>query len=102
MRPAIHWRSLGTRFLLWASWVLLVAGCLALGYSAFTTLQGVFYQSTNARSFDHLVSELKRPGIAPPPQLRLMAVEGRPMSRMEIPRLGVSVLIVEGTTAHTL
>jgi sortase A len=101
MRIAIHYTDQPVRRALESSsWFLLAIGVVALSYTMATILEGVLYQRGNTL-------QLSLPGTSQPPnstqpRLRSMAFEGAAISRLEIPRLGMSVLVAEGTTSRTL
>lgn len=82
-----------------AYWFFLACGIAAIAYTAVTVLEGVFYQAED--TFQPDISGTK-PQESDTPRLRLTAFEGAPISRLEIPRLGMSVLVAEGTNSHTL
>jgi len=68
------------------------AGCVALAYCGFTWVEAEIYQSSARITLADV----------PADQVTAPAPEGTPVSRLEIPRLGLSVLIGEGTSSHTL
>ncbi len=84
---------------------LLAAGLLILVYCAFVYLDSWAFQKQESREFDHLLSQ-QREALpdsaqpAPPPQLS-PAAHGL-IGRMEIPRLGLSAIVFEGTSRSTL
>lgn len=100
MTVTLHWRH-PRELLIWGSRFFVLAGCVALGYWAFTLVEGAFYRQANDARFDLSIPSSRLPNVTPPP-LRLTALEGRAISRMDIPRLGMSVLIAEGASARTL
>ena len=87
------------RFIRWTRRVLLMSGVLALSYVGLTLLDARIYQ-------EHAKSTLERQIHAqgahetglPKPTVR----EGDVLGRIEIPRIGVSVIVLQGTTARTL
>ena len=95
MRVAIPRNSVGiiTR---WARNMLLAAGAGMLGYCGFVLADTWMYQRQASQLFDraHLqVSAIPSPGTDSTSGL---------LGRMEIPRLGVSVIVAEGTAEATL
>ncbi len=103
MTVTIHWRSSQEhRILTWASQVLFVAGCLALGFCALAYLDARLYQSYANWHFDRLPALARPSTLTPVPELRVLAAEGSPLSRMAIPRLDFSVMVSEGIQPHTL
>jgi sortase A len=92
----------GARIL--AKRALVVVGLLALGYCLAVYVDAKFYQTREARKFD---SELRlnesarakksgSPSPAPAPE------NGGVLGRLDIPRVGVSVMVVEGVQAGDL
>ena len=101
MRIAIHYPSSAVhRTLQWSYWLFLAAGVASLGYAVVTTVEGVLYQREGTLHLD--IPAAGPPQSSTQPRLRAMAFEGAAISRLEIPRLGMSVLVAEGTTSHTL
>ena len=103
MRVTIHWRSSHKhRILRWASRVFFLTGCLALGFVALTYFDAELYQIYSGWQLDDPPSlgEVSLP--TPRADLRVYAREGSPLSRIAIPRLGVSVVVSEGIKPHTL
>jgi sortase A len=77
---------------------LTMVGALALGYCLAVFLEAKFYQAREARDF---ARELHLTAGTKAPLLGSVAVLARPdkhavIGRLEIPRLGVSVMVVEG------
>ncbi|HEY7390422.1 MAG TPA: class D sortase, partial [Bryobacteraceae bacterium] len=101
MRLVVHYPMYPIRRALeWSFWILLVIGAGALGYAVFTVAEGVLYQRANTLLLN--VSPPAPLGSDRQPDLRAAALEGAAISRLEIPRLGMSVVVAEGTTPHTL
>ena len=78
--------------------MLLSAAFLTLGYCGFVTLGSWMFQRGELREFNRIVSVepavvLRTPG--PPPQDALIG-------RIEVGRIGLSAMVVEGTTANAL
>jgi sortase A len=116
MKIRIQWWSLrnrrARRILRWAEGLFFVAGCLTLGFCGLVYFQTSLYQASERRLFE------KPPRIENPPQIdsgasgglsvkpdreRLLSLtenyplrEGSPLSKIEIPRLGLSAVVVEG------
>jgi sortase A len=92
------------RFLRWTRDVLLIVGILLLGYSGFVLLDTKFYQVyqerrfqqklTNAPSATPLTVGVREPSVAPP--------TGGTVGKIEIARIGLSAMILEGIGARTL
>jgi sortase A len=73
--------------------VLLFAGLLALGYAACVVFNAKAYQATEQRRF-----EQARQNAAPAPAL----VDGAPIGEIQIPRLGLTAMVVQGDSATIL
>lgn len=86
-------------FLGWVRWFFLIAGALAVCYVALILLQARFYQETANDTLEKqkLAEEEHKasPSVA-------VAKEGDVLGRIEIPRLAMTVAILEGTTSRTL
>ena len=95
MRVAVPRKSL-RRILRWSQAALLTAAAGMLGYCAFVVADTWIFQRQAGRSFDQLHLQ-----PAPPPGPGVAAMDGL-VGRMEIPRLGVSVVVAEGTEESTL
>ena len=89
----------GRGFLRWTQGLFLIVGILALSYVAFTLLHARFYQEVANNTLDRQMrSEVQHNAGLP----RAAVKEGDVLGRIEIPRLGMSVAILEGTTSRTL
>jgi len=80
-----------------AQHVFAVIAIVALGYCAVVWLDAKFFQAREARRFDHEA----RIENSPPAHLKARPApqtvrDGCPLGRLEIPRIGVSVMVVEG------
>jgi sortase A len=91
------------RFLRWTRDAFLVVGVLALGYAGFTLLDAKFYQAYQARHFQQQLSSI-RPATASGNMepLRAAALPDGALGKIEITRLGVSAMIMEGVDERTL
>ncbi len=89
-----------TRWLLRGSrYLLFITGILALGYVGLTLLDARLYQASAKRSLEsHIQVEKEQKVIQPKPAVRL----GDVLGRMDIPRLGVSVAVLQGTKSRML
>jgi len=96
-------QTVGHRLLRCMEYLLLGLGVLALGVCAAVYFQARFYQAREGRQFGGgkppIAIPSLRPGVIP---LRLSVREGSPLSRLDIPRLGISVVVVEGVTTRDL
>src|SRR5579863_4223309 len=107
MKIRLHWSSRRHKFLRAARDILLVVGCGALGICAFAYLRAFDFQHYEQWRLDRTRSS-GGPGSGNPTpgkrakSLRLSVVDGAPFGKIEIPRLGMSVVIVEGVTPGDL
>jgi sortase A len=82
----------------------LAAGFLLLGYVALVLIQAKLYDS-DARQFVNRRMADNQARLSPQPETRpreAMFIEGEILGHMEIPRLGVSAAVLEGTSSRTL
>ncbi|MGA2570870.1 MAG: class D sortase [Terracidiphilus sp.] len=89
----------GSLFLRWMQRFLFVVGALAVSYVALTLLYAKLYQEAAADALEKQISVPQQQKISPS---RVAAKDGDVLGRIEIPRLGVNVAILEGTTSQTL
>ena len=93
--------SMRTRRLLRGSrYLFFITGILALGYVGFTLLDARLYQVSAKRSLETQIIQVENEHkvAAPKPAVK----NGDVLGRMDIPRLGVSVAILQGTNARIL
>jgi sortase A len=107
-RPArTRWLLRGSRYLFFGG------GILAIAYVGFTLLDARFYQADAKRLLENQIVENrivenqlqleKEHNVAPSaPAVRPVLREGDVLGRMDIPRLGVSVAVVQGTKSRML
>lgn len=72
-------------------YALTIVGVAALGYCAVVWIEARLYQAREARRFareEHVKAIPAAPRQAPP--------DGSPIGKLEIPRIGVSVMVVQG------
>jgi len=94
---------------------LFLAGALALGFCAVVYVYSGLFQAYESWRFDQALSSampelaavppasVAGPRTAPPrPVIRRKPREGSSLGRLEVPRLKVSVMVVEGITARDL
>ncbi len=102
-------KSFARRVLRWAQHGLVAVGLLLLGYCAFVLLDSWTYQTRQGRELDRR-SQDELPPILIPPRGDPSAAVVQPRSamldgvvgRLEIPRLGLSVVVAEGIDKRTL
>jgi len=95
-------RGISTRvqkLLRWSQRFLFITGIVALGYVGFTLLEARLYQVSAKRSLESQIQRAKEPHDAQPiPALKT----GDVLGRMDIPRLGISVAVLQGTSSRML
>jgi sortase A len=95
----------GSSFLRWWTRLCLVAGSFALVWSLYFWADAHLYQAVQRRRFDAVSAS---EDITAEPLARLDAFKiprlaiGSVLGRMEIPRIGISVMILEGDDARVL
>lgn len=92
------------RFLRWSRNAFLVAGVLLLGYSGFVLLDMKLYQAHQASRFEQELESARSP-IARTGGARNLSVapaSGGALGKIEIVRIGLSAMIMEGTDGRTL
>jgi sortase A len=82
-------------------------GCAAVGFCAFAYFHAGAFQAYEqwrfAKTLQSSVHEVSESTPTHPPEsLRLLAHEGSPVGRIEIPRLALSVIVAEGIKPRTL
>jgi sortase A len=87
------------RFLRWSQRLLFITGILALGYVGFTLLDARLYQASAKRSLESQIHLEEEPHEI---QLGQAVKKGDVLGRMDIPRLGISVAVLQGTSARIL
>jgi len=95
MKVAVSQQSV-KRLLQWSQIALLAGAAGMLGYCAFMLTDTWIYQKQESRIFD-----VPHPRLAAPLS-PTVPITGELVGRIEIPRLGVSVIVVEGTDEATL
>jgi sortase A len=97
-------RSPRLRFLRWLRNAFFAAGVLALGYSGFVMLDTKLYQAAQARRFQQQL-ESARPSNARGRHVENLPAAATPreaLGRIEIARIGVAAMILEGIDERTL
>jgi sortase A len=102
MTPTTEQKSLvptRTEWVLRSSrWLLVGVGVIALSYFAFAKLDAWVYQASANRSLDSQI-QMQREQISPP---QPAAKDGDVLGRVDIPRLGMSVAVLKGTSSRIL
>jgi sortase A len=83
----------------WTQRVFLVSGVFALSYVALVLVAARLYQKDSALILDKQIyaEEQHKAGFR-----RIAVKKGDVLGRIEIPRIGMSVVVLEGTTSETL
>lgn len=92
------------RFLRWSRNTFLVTGIIALGYSGLVLLDSKLYQDNEARRFQQQVESV-RPHTAHAGDVADLPAATTPrgaLGRIEIARIGLAAMIMEGTDGRTL
>jgi sortase A len=92
------------RFLRWLRNAFLVAGVLALSYSGFVLLDTKLYQASQAHLFQQQLERV-RPTNANGRRVENLPVAATPretLGKIEITRIGIAAMILEGTDERTL
>ena len=97
------------RILKWAQRALFACAVLLLGYCGFALADAWIFQRRESRDLDRLLRDRRaasegtpRPEASTPPKGAPPAATGDLIGRIEIPRLLLSVVVVEGTDKTTL
>ena len=96
------------RVLRWTRRGLLALGISLLGYTGFVLLDTWSFQREAGEQLDRLLARqpqeavAARPASSPAPPVPPQAEPGGLMGRIEIPRIGISAIVMEGTAAKTL
>src|SRR5271165_1141738 len=87
------------KLLRWSQRILFMTGILALGYVGFALLDARLYQASAKRSLENQIQLEKEPHeIQPKPAIK----PGDVLGRLDIPRLGLSVAVLQGTGSRML
>jgi sortase A len=97
--PLLRLSTRAERVVRWSRRVLFLTGTVILAFVAFTLLDAAFYQAYAKRSLESQIAGQKEREISPSQQT---VKEGQVLGRIDIPRLGVSVAVLQGTRSRTL
>ena len=89
----------GQRNLRWIRDLLFLTGVVALSYLGFTLLEAKLYQATAKQT---LVAETHRQQTPTLSKPKAALHKGDVLGRIDIPRLGLSVAVLEGTSSQVL
>jgi sortase A len=85
------------RLVRWSQRLLVITGALALGYVGFTLLDARLFQASAKRSLE---TQIHREGERQ--ELQAKVKTGDVLGRVDIPRLGISVAVLQGTSSRIL
>jgi sortase A len=97
--------STRTRFLLrWSRNAFLVAGVLILGYCGYVLLDAKVYQASETRDFQQEMKDFDPASTSKGrvQKLSLPPLAGKALGEIELTRIGVTAMILEGTDDRTL
>jgi sortase A len=88
----------------WSRNIFLIVGVLILGYCGFVLLDARVYQADEARQFQQEIKDFN-PAIASEGSVHeasFRPLTGKPLGEIELTRIGVTAMILEGTDDRTL
>jgi sortase A len=89
----------GQRFICWTRRIFMLSGILALAYVALTLFNARLFQNAANRTLEQQIHAEEQHSASPSgPAVK----EGDVLGKIEIPRLGLSVAVLQGTTSKTL
>jgi sortase A len=94
-----------SRYLLrWSRNFFLAAGISILGYCGYVLIDAKFYQESETRRFQQQISDFKSgvPGGGRVEAASVHQSAGNPLGEIELTRIGVTAMILEGTDELTL
>ena len=80
------------RILLVASWVLMIGGIVLLGYAGYVTTDTAVYQRVEVKKFESSTPVVKAHAL----------IEGDIIGEMQVPRLGLKAIVVQGDSPGLL
>ena len=101
MRLVVAKEPLG-RILKWTQRALFVCAVLLLGYCGFAVVDAWIFQRRESRDLDRLLRDQRAAGAASLPKSAPAAATDGLIGRLEIPRLLLSAVVVEGIDKTTL
>jgi sortase A len=112
MRVTVQWRRIedppGRRWITWAELLFLLLGLAFLGFAAFSYLQATVYQTYENWHLDKSLTESLAAAVPKAPAgpisnaLQSSVRNGAVIGRIDISRIGVSVIVVEGVASRNL
>ena len=88
-----------SRLLRWSQRLLFIIGILALGYVGFALLDARLFQASAKRSLE---IQIQKEEERHEPQAKSAVKTGDVLGRVDIPRLGISVAVLQGTSSRML
>jgi sortase A len=108
MRVVIRKTSL-SRALKWAQRAFLAGATIMLGYTGFVLIDAAIFQHREKSRLENILNERRQAGTGPPGAATTASMKPEfaagpdgLIGRLEIVRLGISVMVVEGTTNRKL
>jgi sortase A len=89
----------GQRFMCWTRRILMLTGVFALAYVALTLFNARLFQNAANHTLEQQIRAEEQHTASPS---RPVVKEGDVLGKIEIPRLGLSVAVLQGTTSKTL
>jgi sortase A len=89
----------GQRFMRWTRRILMLTGVLAIAYVALTLLNARLFQNAANHTLEQQIHAEEQHSSIPS---RSAIKEGDVLGKIEIPRVGLSVAVLQGTTSKTL
>ena len=91
-------------FLRWSRSLFFITGSMALGYVGFTLVEAKLYQGSAKQALEIQIRMEKTSAVIQPSviQPRPAAKQGDVLGRMDIPRLGMSIAVLQGTNSRNL
>lgn len=98
LKPSRTRQNSSARILRWGRNTFLLFGILVLGYCGYVPLDTKLYQAGEAQRFQQELSSIQATASERP----VTAISGKTLGRIEIPRIGLAAMILEGIDGRTL
>jgi len=89
----------GQQFICWTRRILMLTGVLALTYVALTLFNARLFQNAASHTLEAQIHAEEQRTVIP---TKNIVKEGDVLGRIEIPRIALSVIVLQGTTSQTL
>lgn len=86
----------------WLGYTLSALGVILLGYCAYVLIEAKIFQARESERLERLIVHQPPPGPEAPVAPRPRPDPGSTLGKLEIDRLGVSAVVLEGTDGHSL